>query len=60
VVELDLKKGLLSRLAIDTPLTRGPVGLTLRAEQPASEALVRLIEQIRAAALEYGAQAHPA
>jgi LysR family pca operon transcriptional activator len=60
VVELDLKKGLLVHLAIEAPLTRGPVGLTLRAEQPTNEALVRLIEQIRAAALEYGAEAHPA
>jgi LysR family pca operon transcriptional activator len=59
VVELDLKKGLLVHLAIDTPLTRGPVGLTLRAEQPANEALLRLVAQIRAAAREYGAERHP-
>lgn len=59
VVELDLKKGLFVALPIDTPLTRGPVGLTLRAEPPSSDALVRLVEQIREAAREYSAT-HPA
>lgn len=58
VVEPDLKKGLLVDLPIETPLTRGPVGLTMRAEQPTSEALVRLVEQIREAASEYSAEEH--
>lgn len=59
VVALDLKTGLLARLPIDTPLTRGPVGLTMRAEQPASEALEMLVVQIRAAATDDSAVAHP-
>ena len=49
VLESDFRTKLLTRLPIDTETTRGPVGLTLRAE-PTHEALRDLVEQVRGAA----------
>lgn len=54
VVQLDLRKGLLVRLGLDTGLSRGPVGMTLRAEPFANDALRDLVALIRAVAAERG------
>jgi LysR family pca operon transcriptional activator len=55
-VENDLEHGSLCRIALDTGMTEGPVGLTLRAEKLASQALARLVEEVRRSARERGAR----
>lgn len=47
VVESDLQEGRLVRLPLDTRITEGPVGLTLRADTLPSQALQRLVGEIR-------------
>jgi LysR family pca operon transcriptional activator len=49
VLHIDLKKKLLIRLRIDTSMTRGPVGLTLRAEPIAVESVRALVDLIHSA-----------
>lgn len=50
VVEEDLREGLLVRLPLDTAATAGPVGLTLRTDRMPSDALQRVLAEIRTAA----------
>lgn len=50
VVENDLRAGTLVRLPLDTAVTAGSVGLTLRADRPPAEALQRLVDEVRASA----------
>lgn len=50
VVESDLKARVLHRLALDTGSTSGPVGISMRADKPASEALQLLINAVRESA----------
>ncbi|WP_141397529.1 pca operon transcription factor PcaQ [Polaromonas sp. AER18D-145] len=52
VVEDDLSEGALVRLALDTRMTEGPVGLTQRVDRSPSEAMSRLVQEIRQRALE--------
>ena len=52
VVEDDLSEGALVRLALDTRMTEGPVGLTQRVDRFPSEAMSRLVQEIRQRALE--------
>jgi len=52
VVENDLQQGALVRLPIETQITMGPVGLTLRADRLPSEALQRVLDEIRTSAGE--------
>lgn len=59
VVEHDLEQGRLVRVALDTAMTTGPVGLTLRTDRALNEALQMLIEEIRAAAGHRSAAAAP-
>ena len=47
VVARDLQAGVLHRLALDTRSTSGPVGISMRADKPASEALQLLINALR-------------
>jgi LysR family pca operon transcriptional activator len=47
VVAEDIADGYLSELAIDTTMTNGPVGLTMRADQTAGVALLMLMQTIR-------------
>jgi LysR family transcriptional regulator, pca operon transcriptional activator len=47
VVENDLRERKLLRLPLDTRMTEGPVGLTLRADKPPSEALQQVMEEVR-------------
>ncbi len=47
VVEQDLRRGLLARLPLDTTMTGGPVGLTLRAEPIQSDELRSFVEKLR-------------
>jgi LysR family pca operon transcriptional activator len=49
VLHIDLKRKLLARLPLDTNMTRGPVGLTLRAEPIALGAMKALIDMIHSA-----------
>ncbi|HVR49083.1 MAG TPA: pca operon transcription factor PcaQ [Pseudorhodoferax sp.] len=46
-VEEELRSGLLRRLALDTRITEGPVGLTQRAERQPSDAMLALADEIR-------------
>ena len=46
-VENDLQQGTLHRLNLDTAMTEGTVGLTLRADMVASQALQRFLQEIR-------------
>lgn len=56
-VENDLGQGTLARLPVDTRMTEGPVGLTQRVDRLPSQAMSRLVEEIRQCALErLGAQ----
>lgn len=56
-VENDLTQGTLVRLPVDTRMTEGPVGLTQRVDRLPSQAMTRLVEEIRQGALErLGAQ----
>ncbi len=57
VVAGDIEDGLLVALPIDTGETRGPVGLTLRADMPLSLPLSIVIQTIRQAAAEAVASA---
>jgi LysR family transcriptional regulator, pca operon transcriptional activator len=52
VVAVDLAEGALVRLPVNAPETRGPVGLTLRADMPASVSLQLLMKTIREVAAE--------
>jgi LysR family pca operon transcriptional activator len=52
VVATDIEDGILSTLPIDTRETRGPVGLTLRADASPSTPLTILMQTIRQAAAE--------
>ena len=52
VVENDVQRGTLVRLELDTQGSAGPVGLTLRADRMPSEALQRLLAEIRVGARE--------
>ena len=54
VVAVDLEEGTLCRLPVNAPETRGPVGLTLRAEMPASVSLQILMKAIREVAAREG------
>lgn len=49
-IENDIHENTLVRLALDTQLTEGPVGLTLRSDKLPSEQLVRLLDEIRTGA----------
>jgi LysR family pca operon transcriptional activator len=52
VVAVDLAEGTLVRLPVSAPETRGPVGLTQRADMPASVSLQLLMKAIREVAAE--------
>lgn len=52
VVAADIEDGLLQSLPIDTSDTRGPVGLTIRADTPPSTPLAILMQTIRDAAAD--------
>ena len=52
VVEDDVSHGVLRRLEIDTDITRGEVGISLRADTPLPESLQTLVEEVRRAALD--------
>ncbi|WP_037086549.1 pca operon transcription factor PcaQ [Rhizobium sp. CF080] len=52
VVAADIKDGILATLPIDTSETRGPVGLTIRADANPSASLSILMQTIRQAAAE--------
>ena len=54
VVAVDLAEGTLVRLAVDAPESRGPVGLTQRAEMPPSVSLQILMKAIREVAAGEG------
>lgn len=54
VVAVDLAEGTLQRLPVNAPEARGPVGLTQRAEMPASVSLQILMKAIREIAAEEG------
>ena len=54
VVAVDLAEGTLKRLPVNAPESRGPVGLTQRAEMPASVSLQILMKAIREVAAEEG------
>ncbi|MGD1880317.1 MAG: pca operon transcription factor PcaQ [Kiloniellaceae bacterium] len=54
VVAGDLDEGTLVRLAVNAPPAQGPVGLTQRAEMPASVSLQILMKAIREVAAEQG------
>jgi len=54
VVADDLAEGTLVRVPVNAPEARGPVGLTLRAEMPASVSLQILMKAIREVAAEQG------
>jgi LysR family transcriptional regulator, pca operon transcriptional activator len=54
VVAVDLAEGTLKRLPVNAPETRGPVGLTQRAEMPASVSLQILMKAIREVAAGEG------
>jgi LysR family pca operon transcriptional activator len=47
VAAVDLDEGTLARLPVNAPETRGPVGLTQRADMPASVSLQLLMKAIR-------------
>lgn len=47
VAAIDLDEGTLTRLPVNAPETRGPVGLTQRADMPASVSLQLLLKAIR-------------
>lgn len=49
-VAQDLQRGRLSRLKIDTSVTAGPVGLTLRADRKPAAELIEVIDAIRRSA----------
>jgi LysR family pca operon transcriptional activator len=51
-IETDLQQGTLVRLPIDTSATEGPVGLTLRVDHAPSEAIQRVLDEIRKSASE--------
>lgn len=53
-IENDVRNGTLVRLRLDTSVTSGPVGLTLRADRLPSAALQRLLDEVRAAAAQRG------
>jgi LysR family pca operon transcriptional activator len=53
VVENDVQNGMLVRLPLNTDVTAGPVGLTLRADRLPSEAMQRVLAEIRIAAAEW-------
>ena len=55
VVADDLADGMLVRLPVNTPLSQGPIGLTQRAEMPASVSLQILMKAIRDVAAVEGA-----
>ena len=57
VVAADLADGLLVRLPVDTEDSKGPVGLTLRADTPLSGPLSMLIQMIRQVASDIAANA---
>lgn len=50
-VENDLQQGRLKRLPLDTQMTEGPVGLTLRADKLPSQAVQHLVDEIRESAV---------
>ena len=50
VVAEDIAEGVLAELDVDTAITNGPVGLTMRADQPAGVAVLMLMQTIREAA----------
>ena len=52
VISSDLAEGLLVSLPVDTSETKGPVGLTLRADVPPSAPQALLMQTIRQAAVE--------
>jgi LysR family pca operon transcriptional activator len=52
VAAIDLDEGTLARLPVNAPETRGPVGLTQRADMPASVSLQLLMKAIRDVAAE--------
>lgn len=52
VVENDVSRGTLMRLPLQTASSAGPVGLSLRADQLPSDALQRLLAEIRIVAAE--------
>lgn len=52
VVETDLSEGALVRLPVDTRMTEGPVGLTQRVDRLPSDAMSRLVQEIRQTALD--------
>ena len=52
VVQDDLAQRTLVRLPIETRVTEGPVGLTQRVDRLPSEALQRLVEEVRQSVLE--------
>lgn len=54
VVADDLAEGVLARLPVSAPPSQGPVGLTQRAEMPASVSLQILTKAIREVAAEQG------
>ncbi len=54
VVADDLAEGVLKRLPVNAPASLGPVGLTQRAEMPASVSLQILMKAIREVAAEQG------
>jgi LysR family pca operon transcriptional activator len=53
VVENDLQNKMLLRLPLNTDVTAGPVGLTLRADRLPSEAMQHVLAEIRIAATEW-------
>src|SRR3546814_8993618 len=52
VISSDLAEGLLVSLPVDTSETKGPVGLTLRADAPPSAPQALLMQTIRQAAVD--------
>lgn len=54
VVAVDLAEGSLARLPVNAPVSRGPVGLTQRAEMPPSVSLQILMKAIREVAAGEG------
>ena len=58
-VENDLRQGTLRRLPLDTSMTEGSIGLTLRADTDTSPALQQLLQEIRKHAARRGGPARP-
>jgi LysR family pca operon transcriptional activator len=60
VVEDDLTQRTLVRLGLDTQVTEGPVGVTLRVDRPPSPSLQQLVDEVRQSAMARAQAPKPA